>query len=145
MMDDALTADIKLVLKKYFGVVTVSKLRDVEYADAHMSMYNLLKNIVSDSNGSLVEKYYKTFLDTFAVLAETTEGFKLERMFYGIQFMTKDFDIVNGYTNMMSLVSATYLPSERYSGIRFITMNKVLDSFVPAGSRSYITSYYKLD
>lgn len=143
-MDDALTADIKLVLKKYFGVVTVSKLRDIEYADAHMSMYNLLKNIVSENNGSLVEKYYGLFLDTFAKLAEANEDFKLERMFYGIQFMTKDFDIVNGYTNMMSLVSATYLLSERYDGVRFISMNKVLDSFVPDSSRSYFTNYYKI-
>lgn len=145
MSDDSLTGDIKLVLKKYFGVVTTSKLRDIEYTDAHMSMYRLLKTIVDEKNGSDVEKYYGIFLDTFANLAQVNKDFTLERMFYGIQFMTKDFDIINGYTNMMSLVSATYLPEERYTGVRFITMNKVLDSFVPTNSRSYITSFYKLD
>lgn len=145
MTDDHLSGDIKAVLKKYFTVVTTPKLPDNEYKDAHMSMYNVLTAIFKEENGGLVSKYYGVFIDTFAELAENTKAFSLERMFYGIQFMSGDYGVIDGYTSIMSLVSATYLPETRYSGTRFINMNKVLDAFVPVATRHYLTTYYRME
>lgn len=145
MSQNQFSADIKNVLDNYFKVVTNPRLSNEEYKNAHLAVNNILKKIFDPSTGGLTAVYYGEFMDTFASLAKNNKAFSLELMFYGIQFMTGDYDIIEGYTSIMSLISATYLPESRYTGTRFINVDKVLNNFVPVESRHYLTTYYRMD
>ncbi len=143
MSEDQLNGDIKSVLNSYFNTITKSNLNKDDYKKAHERMYMILKTIFTKAD--LTPNYYRYFLDTFYNLSKITQGFSLARMFYGLEHFSKELSVVEGYTNMMSLISATYIPEERYTGIKFVNMEKVMNSFITTDSRQYLASFYKIE